>query len=169
MKPDKKIIIEVIDRSDVVGFLAGMVHPRAISISGVNDMVDKIISKATQEGGHNTIFRLNIIGHGNSGVQSVGGGPKLVQGKFLSSEVVTKESGKLGRLRPFLRKDALVILHGCSVAEGLAGSQFMMSLSRVLGVPVIAGESTQYPLIPGMEGTVKKCTPVYCGNFLPNY
>jgi hypothetical protein len=169
MKPDRKILVEVIDRSDVVGFLAGLVHPRAISIAGVNDMVDKIISKATQEGGHNTIFRLNIIGHGNSGVQSVGGGPKLIKGKYLSSGVLTKESNKLGRLRPYLRKDALVILHGCNVAEGIAGSAFMMELSRVLGVPVIAGESSQYPMIPGMEGSIKKCTPVYCGNIFINF
>jgi hypothetical protein len=161
---ETKLIIDVIDRSDWVGKFTGVFHPDAISINGVIEMVDRIISKANEEGGQKTIFRLNIIGHGTAGIQSVGGGPAIKEGKYLDVDVLRQHSHILGRLRPYFRVDAVVTLHGCQVASGEKGSLFLQQFSLIVGVPVQAGERTQRPLIPGMEGPIKRCTPINCGS-----
>jgi hypothetical protein len=160
---ETKLVINAIDKSDSLFKRNSLFLRGAVTITSINDMVEKIISKASEEGGLNTIYRLNIRGHGAEGAQAVGGGIDRIPGKYLDTSVLTEYSDILGRLRPYFRKDAVVTLHGCEVAKGETGSIFLKKFSVILGVSVQAGENPQYPLF-GLEGQVKRCTPIACGN-----
>ena len=161
---ETKLIIDVIDKSDWLFALTAFFDPGSIPITGVSEMVERIIAKANEEGGTNTIYRLNIMGHGAPGVQSVGGGPHIKQGKYLDTNVLMQYSNILGRLKPYFRADAVVTLYGCEVGSGAEGTLFLKQFSRIIGALVQAGEKVQYPLSPGIDGPIKRCSPISCGS-----
>ncbi len=156
---DKKLlIVEVIDPVDqTIGTTAGK---HSVTVNGVTDMVSKVIAKAKKEKG--IIIKLVIKGHGNVGLQSIGGGKKPKSKTGLANANLTKHKMTLRKLRPYLHKKAIVVLMGCNTGKGKQGSKFLKNLSTILGVPVRAGISLQVGLMDGLEGSVKKCTKVKC-------
>jgi hypothetical protein len=183
-----KLVITVIDKSDFVGKLTGVVKFNHLSMTSVKDMVNKVIERASPYG-NQSIYRLIISSHGAPGNLSLGGGPSLTDGKFISSSNLSSYSTLLGRLRPFFRSDAIVLLEGCQVAKGASGMELLGKLSQIFGVPVIGGVKNQndasdvlhtlispltYPLVheiknryPGLwiEGDIVKCAPFEVGGY----
>ncbi len=160
---ENKLVITAIDKSDLLSRLAGLFNDNALIVSDVCDMVDRIISKMNAHGGKNSIYRLNIIGHGDSGIQGIGGGKNTESGKYLNTATLNQYRDILVRLRPYFRKDAIVTLHGCKVASGQSGRMFLTNFSTILGVPVEAGETNQY-VFSGIEGPVTRCSPISLGS-----
>ena len=162
MAKSSKLVIDVIDESDIVGWLTSATTWNEIAVVSVNDMVNKVIGRAKANGtnsGHGAIYRLNIYGHAAPGDQSIGSGTGSAPGKTITAANVHKYKPTLSKLKPYFTKDAIVTLHGCEVAEGASGIALLKGLSSILGVPVQGGVKNQRPLLPGMEGSVKRCTP----------
>ena len=152
-KNDSNLIINVVSKGT---WTNSFFRFNALRVTGIEDMVDKIISRAKEHGGEKTIFRLNIRDHGNVGFQLIGG-------EILNSATLIQwYPYTLSKLRPFFTSDGMVILHGCQVAKGDGGSFFLQTFSNIVGVPVRAGELNQKPFVPGMEGPVKECTQILC-------
>ena len=162
MGKSPKLVIDVIDDSDIVGWLTSATTWNDIAVKSVRDMVDKVLARAKGHGGAGSIYRLNIYGHAGPGNQSVGSGRGSAPGKTITATNVTKYRPILSRLKPYFAADGMVTLHGCEVAKGKIGTSLLKSLSGIFGVPVQGGVKNQRPLIPGMEGDVKRCTPVKC-------
>jgi hypothetical protein len=163
MGKTKKLTIDVVDETDIVGWLTSATTWDEIAVTSVKSMVRKVIARANANGGgRRSIFRLNIYGHGRPGLQSIGDGRGNESGKNLSDGNVHNFNDSLVTLKPYFRKDAIVTLHGCKTGKGKEGTTLLKHLANILGVPVQAGMETQYPLVPGMEGDIKRCTPVRC-------
>jgi len=150
----EKKVITVVDKSDLTLVLQGLLYFDEIDIHGVEDMVEKIIMRANKQG---TIYLLNIEGHGNEGLQMV----DLKKWEYIDSDNLKTHAAVLRKLKPYFRKDATVILHGCKAGAGFKGQSLLMGLSQIWGVPVKAGIINQ-KLPPGLEGDVQYCNEVKC-------
>jgi len=147
----ESVDITVIDDSDAVGKLAGLVRRGEIKdFSGVAEMVDKILARAAGK----KIGVLHIYDHGAPGYQSFG------------DEWVGIDHGgqlmlELGRLTGHFASDGAVVLHGCQTAKGPKGPQLLAYMAQMWGVPVKASEVFQRPGIPGRgtQGSTVECDP----------
>lgn len=158
-----KLVIDVIDEADIVGWLTGLTTWDEIAVTSVQDMVSQVLARAAPYGVC-SIFRLGVFGHASAGSQHLGtGGKSWSDDKVITAGNVSKRHGKtLARLKPYLRPDAIVTLHGCNVAAGKGGQILLQGLSKILGVPVQGGVEVQRPLLPGMEGEVIRCSRARC-------
>jgi hypothetical protein len=158
----KKYIYVIDGNSDAVDWLDSLFTVGDILVVSVQDMVDKVIARV----GSNTIRNLFIGGHGYSGWQAVGCGPRGDSSGDLSLQIDsatgrmkgTNTEHHLSRLRSKFSSDGVVTLGGCQTGRGADGKALLLELSRILGVPVEAGTANQRPFVPGMEGSVKRCT-----------
>lgn len=162
----RNLYIYVIDgNSDIVDWLDSLFTVGDITVSGVQDMVDKVLRRV----GDNWIRSLFIGGHGSPGYQSIGAGPNWDSTGDRSLQIDSSTNGlkgnsahHLARLNRKFSYDAVVTLGGCQTGQGDAGKTLLKELSRILGVPVEAGTANQRPFVPGMEGSVNRCTSSEC-------
>jgi hypothetical protein len=111
------------------------------------------------------ISALYINGHGRPGCQAVGSGRRDDSTGLKSLQVdrngqlVGPASWILPILGHSLTDDALVTLSGYKVAAGPEGKMLLRAVARALGVWVQAADADQYPLTPGWEGQLWKCSP----------
>jgi hypothetical protein len=155
--------IYVIDgNSDAVDWLDSLFTIGDILVVSVQDMVDKVIARA----GSNKIRSLFIGGHGSSGYQSIGAGPHWDSSGDRSLQIDSATGRLKGsttehhllRLGPKFTTNGVLTLGGCQTGSGAAGQALLLELSRVLGVPAEAGTANQRPFVPGMEGSVSRCS-----------
>lgn len=87
-------------------------------------------------GDQGKIRRLDLVGHGSSGLLSMGIGESgfIVQGQYVSSSGYS--FNPLERLKKRFSRDGCVRLLGCHVACGPWGRRLLYALSQDLGVPV---------------------------------
>lgn len=120
-------------------------HPQAVLTNSVRSLVSGVINRA----GYKKISRLRIFGHGNKGLQAVGGGQRP---DFATQVIYVDNGGNLiprgllallcGRFAP----NALVQLHGCDVAAGgwSKGLRLLQRLCDLWDVRVQAALVDQY-------------------------
>ncbi|HUF04307.1 MAG TPA: hypothetical protein VMM38_09040 [Aridibacter sp.] len=164
--------IYVIDgNSDAVDWLDSLFTIGDILVTSVQDMVDRVLNTL----GDNNMRSLFIGGHGSPGYQAVGAGPRGDSTGTLSLQLGSDGKLKgnsehhLMRLRSNFSHDAIVTLGGCRTGEGSAGDALLLELSRVLSVPVEAGTANQRPFVPGMEGSVRRCSGDSCQTLSSNW
>ena len=105
--------------------------------------------------GASQILLLRIIGHGASGVQAIsmgkGGWVERV-GRRNIPHMYPHETTSLNNSNAAAIPSSLggifgpwgsLELHGCHVAQGVKGQEFVQKLADILGVPVTAGTGTQ--------------------------
>ncbi len=161
----KQLIVNVQDRHNrlVNGFFTLLGNDKVHDVTSVNDMIETVLRAAKQSQGKSTdmrvIYQLHIYGHGNSGLQQVGGGQQL------NVHNLSKYSSMLMKLTPYFRQDAIAFFRGCKVGEGPMGTQFLQKMSQIWGVPVQGGTIYQKPQIPGAEGVSKRCDTKHCTSF----
>ena len=155
--------IYVIDgNSDAVDWLDSLFTIGDILVVSVQDMVDKVIARV----GSNKIRSLFIGGHGAPGYQSIGAGPGWDTSGERSLQIDSTTGRLTGsttehhllRLSSKFASKGVVTLGGCRTGNGTAGQTLLLELSRVFGVPVEAGTANQRPFVPGMEGSVSRCS-----------
>lgn len=160
----RNLYIYVIDgNSDSVDWLDSLFTIGDITAVSVQDMVDKVLRRV----GDNWIRSLFIGGHGSPGYQSIGSGTTRDSTGDLSlqldsSRLKGNSEHHLSRLNRKFSYEAVVTLGGCQTGSGTAGANLLKELSRILGVPVEAGTANQRPFVPGMEGSVTRCTSSTC-------
>jgi Domain of unknown function (DUF4347) len=125
------IEIDVIDTSDVAGWLEAATRVGEIEVDGkgVGFIVDEVIKKA----GNRPIGRLNILDHSSE------------YGMEFGEDGVTESNidnyrTQLKRLRGKFTKNGFVHLKGCDVGQNHA---LIVELAKILGVSVYAGTGTQ--------------------------
>ena len=138
-----------------------------IKVVSVADMANKVLA-VTSSG--RKIENLFIGGHGSPGFQSLGcgsgadsTGAKSLQVDSGTGALLGTAGVELGRIRPYFNKTAIVTLGGCEVGAGSEGPALLKAVSAALGgIRVQAGTADQRPFLPGMEGSVVRCTPAGC-------
>lgn len=127
------------------GFLAKerALHHGYIATHDVRSFVSNVLHRA----GAHKIALLRVFGHGNVGIQAVGGGQRPA---FWSQVIGVDAKGRLmnadllSHLRGRFTTDAVVQLHGCDVAAQKSGLLFIGSLARLWHVRVQAAVAEQY-------------------------
>lgn len=127
--------------------LFAKVNAGALRSLTVSDMVNKVAGRA----GAQKIELLRLFGHGNEGLQTLGGGyvgtqpdfTKLnAQAIFLNGAVLSHQAS-LGKLQGKFDTKAVVELHGCLVGRGAKGQALCTALARFWNVIVRAGIDDQ--------------------------
>lgn len=139
------IEITVIDDSDVVGWMAGATRLGEIYMKDVASMISSVLTKA----GKLTIDRLNILDHGDE------------QGIEIGTDWITLNSIKtfepiLARLRGRFSSGGFVHLQHCNVGSN---HSLLCELSRIFGVPVVAGMGKHNPVYRFNLGHYERCDP----------
>jgi hypothetical protein len=124
--------ITVIDDSDIVGWMASATRFGEVYMTNVTSMVSNVLMRL----GSNTIDRLNILDHGNSSGIEIG--TDWITPRSLPTFVPT-----LTRLRSKFSTGGFVHLQHCNVGSNHA---LLCELSRVFGVPVVAGTGKHNPV-----------------------
>jgi hypothetical protein len=159
----------VIDGSgDWVDWLDSLFTIGDIKVVSVADMAKKVLELVTRSG--RKIENLFIGGHGHPGFQGLGcgsggdsTGAKSLQVDSGTGALLGTAGVELGRIRPYFNNTAIVTLGGCQVAAGSEGQALLKAVSTALGgIRVQAGTADQRPFLPGMEGSVVRCTPDNC-------
>jgi hypothetical protein len=140
-------------------------------------MSNGLVQMGEQLRGASQILLLRIVGHGGPGVQAIsmgkGGwiepvGRRDVRHLF-PHQTTSINMGNIMMLPPSLRGIfgpwGSLELHGCHVAQGIKGRDFVRKLADTVGVPVTAGTGSQesgmrflgptYTAVPG-EGTLER-------------
>jgi hypothetical protein len=113
-----------------------------ILIGGMSRGVQQATAAITARG--RSVFLLRFIGHGASGWQGVSAGKGGVGEQRAALHYVNAPVAHVLGLQQVFGPHGNVELHGCHVAKGARGHQFLTSLARSFGVPVTAGTATQY-------------------------
>lgn len=137
-----------------------------VRVNSVPDMVIKVLSRVKNE----KISKLVISGHGQPGMQGVGCGQDFFLGnadKYLWVDMFTDKlcgNGEhfMNLLKPKFEPTAIVSLNGCSTGVGLSGDKLLKRLALILGVKVEAAATQAQSVLPGYEGTVKRCDSNSC-------
>jgi hypothetical protein len=122
--------------------------------NGVSEAVNQIIARA---GNPSSLALVRFHGHGNKGVMGIAFGKRVLydnQGKktfIMPDDLSSFESRNLEKVKPYISKLRSVFgvftcveLHGCRIASGDTGRQFIKNLAEIWGVPVSAGNEYQY-------------------------
>lgn len=133
-----------------------------IFIGGMSNGIEQL---GEQLSGASQILLLRIVGHGASGGQAIsmglGGWIEQVGGRPVRHlyphetasinirNVDTLPSSMVGIFGPW----GSLELHGCHVAQGATGHEFVRKLADLLGVPVTAGTGTQRSGMHFLGGT----------------
>jgi peptidoglycan hydrolase-like protein with peptidoglycan-binding domain len=154
---DKPVIIDVIDVFDESIYQKQA--QEMVSAGGSPIYIGGMSNGLAQMGqplrGASEILLLRIVGHGAAGVQAIsmgrGGWVEMVgrhkvphfypheTTSISNSNVATLPASLKGIFGPWGNLE----LHGCHVAQGPKGREFIRALARVVGVPVTAGKGTQ--------------------------
>lgn len=156
-------VLPVVDCIDVFDEVLYNSQAKAVVESGgkplmVGGMSNGLEQIATSLGPARLVFLLRFIGHGCAGVQgvSIGRGGWIEQNGPHGKPIVHffgDERSKF-KVKESKRADALgltkifgplssVEMHGCHVASGAVGHQFVTEMARTFGVPVTAGVLSQ--------------------------
>jgi hypothetical protein len=123
-------------------------HPRSLKTLALSDWVMQIETRL----GTTKCDLLRVFGHGNSGLQTVGGGhgvPDNPDFTRFRGQALMMASGELNsrkllqRLTGRFSPTARVELHGCLVGSGAAGRKLVFELARLWRVPVRAAYDYQ--------------------------
>lgn len=112
------------------------IHTRALRTNSVVDLVEQVLRRSTGF----EIQSLRIFGHAHEGSQSVAGG--INEPDFDNLNIAIVGNGQLSHLKQLSRlkgrfaADAVVELHGCSVAAGHEGLALLRALARLWNVVV---------------------------------
>ncbi|MBW6500059.1 MAG: peptidoglycan-binding protein [Bacteroidales bacterium] len=122
--------------------------------NGLAEAIRQIRSRA---GNPSSLVLLRFHGHGGPGKQGISFGRRVIEDRngyriFISpDELSSIESTNLEKIEPELRKlrsifgvYTCVELHGCKVALGKIGRDFIKRLAEIWNVPVSAGTISQY-------------------------
>lgn len=109
----------------------------------VNQVVSDIIRKAVLP---KSIELLRFHGHGAPGMMNIAAGTQamFVHQSGISLGNLQSVKAELSRLRPYFAPNGRVEFHGCNVADGKDGQDFLSQLAKIIGVPVSAGTQSQY-------------------------
>ncbi|WP_196233176.1 peptidoglycan-binding protein [Sphingomonas segetis] len=154
---DKPILIDLIDVFDerIYQKQAQEMESTGSSPIYMGGMSNGLAQMAEKLRGASQIMLLRIVGHGASGVQAismgVGGWVETVGSKevrhFYPHQTTSMSASNVATLPPSLRgifgSWGNLELHGCHVAQGPQGREFVRKLADVVGVPVTAGKGTQ--------------------------
>jgi hypothetical protein len=140
----------------------------SVRVNSVLDMVIKVSSRA----GNEKISRLVICGHGAPGQQGVGCGQEFTLEKdkvekylwvdMFTDRLVGNAEIYLPTLRAKFEPTAIVSLNGCRTGAGSEGDRLLKRLAFILGVKVEAASDRTQMLVPGYEGSVKRCDANSC-------
>ncbi len=131
-KRERGIDITVIDSSDLVGLAAAWTRLGDIKITGVEDMVEKVLAAR----GSYPVRRLNILDHGNPNMLQIGD-------RWIDTESLPHFAPTLAKLRPAFHARGFVHLQHCQI--GL-NTDLMAGLAALWNVPVYAGTGNQVPV-----------------------
>lgn len=128
---------------DFTTFASNVVHPLALSVANVDDMVNQVVlaCKSTKLG------ELTLVGHGNAFGQDIGS-------DWVDNKTLESFRSSLKRLVPLFGSDGLVTMGGCE--QGQNGS-FLLAISDMLDVPVRGFTAYQRALYPGNQGSETRC------------
>src|SRR5262249_50808277 len=135
---------------------------------GMSGGVDFVMNQiAARAGGNGTVMLLRFHGHGNRGLQNLTGGeingaPHLAA---ISDDNFPQVVGSLQKITRVFAGFGSVQLLGCEVGGGAKGKSLVNKLANTWGVPVTAGQRTQFgggaktfvfegPTISGFPGGV---------------
>lgn len=118
-----------------------------IEMPGMSHGVGYMVTKVLQIARPNSIEVLRIYSHGNEGVINVSGGKVDGTGDWAGIDLsnVDNVAPVLARLTSYFARQARVEVHGCLVAKGSEGEQFIKELSRIWNVRVQA-QTTESPI-----------------------
>ena len=145
--------IDVIDMTDsnlgnsrIQGLNNLSVASTQLQFYGMSNGVQQMVSSVQSALGGNSIDALRIWGHGGPGLQNVTAGASGSSANSDFSGITTDNFTQLGlqQLAPLFGSGAWVELRGCSVGAGGAGNALLLDLASLLGVPIYAGEVTQW-------------------------
>jgi hypothetical protein len=143
--------LNMIDDSDKVGKAGTLMEDDAITdFTDANSFIDSALDHA----GDAPIGNMLLMDHGRPGQQQIGD-------EWLTSESLAdpEMAARFSELGGAFDESGALELHGCQVAAGVAGDQFLRDLSATMNVPVTGSSEYQSPLFSGLEGTTKTCYP----------
>ena len=134
------IFDEDLYRGDAQNIIAAGGNPILIGgmLRGVLQATAAIVTRGR------SVFLLRFIGHGASGWQGVSAGKGGVGEQRAALHHRNAPVANTLGLQHVFGPHGNVELHGCHVAAGARGRQFVSSLARSFGVPVTAGTASQY-------------------------
>ncbi|MBM9519965.1 VCBS domain-containing protein, partial [Desulforhopalus vacuolatus] len=100
-----------------------------ILLDGSTDGISQITDALNAAG--DTVSAIHILGHGSSGSVSIGS-------TELSNDTLPEYSDELTSWQSYLSEDADILIYGCDVAEGDAGSSLITSLARITSADLAA-------------------------------
>jgi hypothetical protein len=168
---DMGVEINVVDDSDIVGFLASVSRVNEIYMSDVNSMVDNVIQclqdmRPYRLGWSNVPFtpvtvpsitrgtaprmsRLNVLDHGNSSEIEIGD-------DVVDTATLPTFQPKLQRLRNYFDADGFVHLQHCDAGQN---QTLLLRLAQVFGVSVYAGTGAHNPVYRFNWGAYVRADP----------
>jgi Putative peptidoglycan binding domain/Domain of unknown function (DUF4347) len=140
----------------------------AVVLGCMSNAVEDIVNQVTAQNSAKSVVLLRFDGHGNVAVQGTGIGhgvddiipnaPKnLSHDQEMVSSLVHRYSSISGgqkglkyvkefilRLKPLFSSHGSIEFHGCQIAKGAEGVQFLHEISDITGVPVTASVVKQF-------------------------
>jgi hypothetical protein len=167
------IVVHLVDAtisSDASGFSERSSRTRddvVIEVAGMCNGVIQALSDAKKATKKKTVDALVFYGHGAGGLQgvSMGKGAVGVSGSkeraALSSGVLDDPSvlAAFSAFAPNFTDKGVIVLHGCNVAEGTVGQDFLKKLSKATGVPVKGSDWFQIVGRTDLSGNILTATP----------
>lgn len=144
--PAKTIEVSVIDDSDLVGWLASFTRTGEIYMVDTQTMVANV-RKAVSPG--QTMHRLNILDHGNSGGIEIGK-------DYITNANVASFIPLLSSLRPLFSPGGFVHIQHCAAGQN---RKLVVSLALAFGVPVYAGTGDHNPVYRFNRGDYVRGNP----------
>jgi len=134
--------IDVVDAlgSDLATVQDRSYFPHALRVTNLTDLIRQVVGRV---GLDRNLRRLRIIGHGGPGAQGLGNSYHLAN-VFDSSVNISANWTLMADLADLFSPNGWLELHGCNVAEGPQGKQYLARLASLLNVPVRAGTQFQY-------------------------
>jgi hypothetical protein len=129
---------------------------------GMSNGVAQVISEIANRAPAGGVDVLRIWSHGRAGGQTFTGGHggeayRVAHWTGISVANIEAMAPTLAELAPLMAPNGRVELRGCEVANGNEGTQLLVRLAEIWGVPVLAGSATQYRA--EWDGTVVMARP----------
>jgi len=117
--------------TDYEALLAGSAN--GVEVHVLNDTEDGVLQMAAVLQGRSGLDSIQILSHGSSGALYLGS-------SVLNGDSLSRYAEALSQIGSSLSEKGDILLYGCNVAEGGAGSHFIDSLAQYTGADVAASD-----------------------------